>query len=67
MLTQIVKPDGDGFESGPWLEEMMKLFPNADKHRSSASLHRTLATNICETKDGRYYHCHGKFLRRFLC
>ncbi|KAJ5090280.1 hypothetical protein N7532_008964 [Penicillium argentinense] len=39
--------------------ELQKLFPSQDKHRAHASLHRTLATNIYKTKDGRYYHIHG--------
>ncbi|GAP93263.1 hypothetical protein SAMD00023353_11600010 [Rosellinia necatrix] len=39
--------------------EMAELFPNRDLHRAADGLHRTLATNIYKTKDGRCYHVHG--------
>ncbi|KAI0206207.1 CoA-transferase family III [Astrocystis sublimbata] len=39
--------------------EMRRLFPDTDLHRFSKGLHRTLATNIYKTKDGRCYHTHG--------
>ena len=34
-------------------------FKNRDLHRAGSSLHRTLATNIYKTRDGRFYHTHG--------
>ncbi|OLN97832.1 Succinyl-CoA-L-malate CoA-transferase beta subunit [Colletotrichum chlorophyti] len=42
-----------------WSEEMKRMFPDEDKHRCSASLHRMLLTNMCKTKDGRCYQIHG--------
>lgn len=62
FLTQKIGENGQGepmnvFDSS----EMIKYgFRNTDLHRASATLQRTLATNIYRTKDGRYYHCHGE-------
>ncbi|KAF4870967.1 Succinyl-CoA--L-malate CoA-transferase beta subunit [Colletotrichum siamense] len=42
-----------------FLPEVMKMFPNTDLHRCSASLHRQLATNIYKTKDGKCYQMHS--------
>ncbi|KAI1752485.1 CoA-transferase family III domain-containing protein [Xylaria castorea] len=39
--------------------QMTRLFPDQDLHRVNDGLHRTLATNIYKTKDGRSYHIHG--------
>ncbi|KAI0866503.1 CoA-transferase family III domain-containing protein [Xylaria cubensis] len=39
--------------------KMTQLFPDQDLHRVNDGLHRTLATNIYKTKDGRCYHIHG--------
>ena len=39
--------------------ELHKFFPNGDIHRSHATIHRALATNIYCCKDGRYYNLHG--------
>lgn len=39
--------------------ELYKLIPDYDFHKSSSSLHRSAATNIYRTKDGRYFHLHG--------
>ncbi|KAK5090947.1 hypothetical protein LTR05_001125 [Lithohypha guttulata] len=36
-----------------------KFIPNYDLHRQQGSLHRSAATNIYRTKDGRYFHLHG--------
>lgn len=52
-----VKPMGKDWLNPKVLAEYG--FPNADIHRAGASPHRVLATNIYETKDGRFYHCHG--------
>lgn len=41
---------------GPQIE---KFFPNCDIHRSKATLHRSLATNIYRCKDGRYFNIHS--------
>lgn len=59
LIAQIVGPDGKPAPYSPLTKGGEKLFPNEDKHRSNASLHRSLATNIYRTKDGRYYHVHG--------
>ena len=37
-------------------------FRSWDLHRVAADLHRMLATNIYRTRDGRWYHTHGKYL-----
>ncbi|KAI1423107.1 CoA-transferase family III domain-containing protein [Xylaria sp. FL1777] len=39
--------------------EMTRIFPDRDLHRSADGQHRSLATNIYKTKDGRCYHVHG--------
>lgn len=40
--------------------EFLKVFPaKFDLHGMGASLHRSLATNIYKTKDGRFFHLHG--------
>jgi hypothetical protein len=39
--------------------ELEKFFPNGDIHRSHATLHRSLATNIYRCKDGKYFNIHG--------
>ncbi|KAI5921703.1 CoA-transferase family III [Camillea tinctor] len=59
MLGQFVKGDGTPVHMDPFSPETLSLFPSRDLHRSQASLHRTLATNIYKTKDGRFYHVHG--------
>ncbi|KAJ5058821.1 CoA-transferase family III domain-containing protein [Bipolaris maydis] len=58
VVSQLIK-DGKPVPIGPLSEEVARLFPNQDKHRSLANLHRSLATNIYKTKDGRFYHLHG--------
>ena len=35
------------------------LVPNYDLHKAGSSLHRSAATNIYKTKDGRFFHLHG--------
>jgi crotonobetainyl-CoA:carnitine CoA-transferase CaiB-like acyl-CoA transferase len=61
FLTQIVDKDGSvkPLNAFKGAEMVQYGFKNWDLHRAAASLHRTLATNIYETKDGRYYHTHG--------
>jgi crotonobetainyl-CoA:carnitine CoA-transferase CaiB-like acyl-CoA transferase len=58
LLTQILD-DGKVKPFTISSPEYATVFKNEDKHRMAASLHRSLATNIYRTKDGRYYHCHG--------
>lgn len=61
FLTQVVTPDGKTKSLNAFNgKEMIDYgFKNCDLHRAGTSLHRTLATNIYKTKDGRFYHCHG--------
>lgn len=40
-------------------ERLFKYFPNCDKHRMNASIHRNLATNIYKCSDGRFFQSHG--------
>ena len=58
MLAQVLR-DGKPEPIGLFAPASAKMFPNQDLHRAGASLHRTLATNIYKTKDGRYFHLHG--------
>jgi hypothetical protein len=58
MLVKVIQ-DGKAEPVGLLAPAGAKLFPNKDLHRAGASLHRTLATNIYKTKDGRYFHLHG--------
>lgn len=51
--------DGKPVPVDPFSTDILKLFPNQDMHNSQKSLHRSLATNIYKTKDGRFYHLHG--------
>ncbi|KAK5168145.1 uncharacterized protein LTR77_006713 [Saxophila tyrrhenica] len=61
FLTQVIDKDGKAQALNAFKgSEMEKYgFKNWDLHRASTSLHRTLATNIYKTKDGRFYHTHG--------
>lgn len=59
LIGQVVK-DGKPTPLTLFSGGMAEMFPNQDLHRASASLHRTLATNIYKTKDGRFFHLHGK-------
>ena len=63
MLAQWMK-DGKAVPVGLLSKEIQELLPNEDKHRATASLHRTLATNIYKTKDGRFYHTHGELSQK---
>lgn len=40
----------------------VEYFPNCDKHGAASTLHRSSATNIYKTKDGRFFHIHGSYL-----
>jgi hypothetical protein len=60
MIARMIDDQNGEVKQVPWgSKEMHRIFPNRDLHRASASVHRTLATNIYRTKDGRFYHCHG--------
>jgi len=39
---------------------LAKWFPSTDIHRLQGTHHRASCTNIYKTKDGRYFHLHGK-------
>ncbi|CAK3736810.1 -transferase family III [Lecanosticta acicola] len=63
FLLQVVNPETGGeaqdvnvFAPGR-MEELG--FPNTDLHRAGSTPQRALATNIYQTKDGRFYHLHG--------
>ncbi|KAF3911733.1 hypothetical protein AA313_de0205210 [Arthrobotrys entomopaga] len=61
VIAQIIK-DGKPtplLSSSGGNTDLDRLFPNEDKHDSGPSPYRGRATNIYETKDGRFYHCHG--------
>ena len=68
FLTQVIDSDGSKKDLNAFkaLSMLNYGFKNADLHNAGSSLHRVLATNIYQTKDGRFYHCHGKYnpLRR---
>lgn len=59
MLAKVVTEDGKSEPIGLFAPAGAKLFPNRDLHKAGSSLHRTLATNIYKTKDGRFFHLHG--------
>lgn len=63
FLTKVIEKNGEVKDLNAFNGKLMEEygFKNADLHRASASLQRQLATNIYKTKDGRYYHCHGKY------
>ncbi|KAF3294222.1 hypothetical protein TWF132_003653 [Orbilia oligospora] len=58
LLAQIIE-NGKPTPLSPLSPDMQRMFPSEDKHRSQASTIRKWATNIYQTKDGRYYHTHG--------
>ena len=64
FLTKVIDKNGQEQDLNAFkAQEMVDYgFKNWDRHRASASLHRVLATNIYRTKDGRFYHVHGKSL-----
>jgi hypothetical protein len=57
-ITQYLK-DGKPVPADPFSADILKLFPNRDRHSSQKGLHRSLTTNIYKTKEGRFYHLHG--------
>ncbi|KAK2017372.1 CoA-transferase family III [Colletotrichum eremochloae] len=61
LLAQLIGKDGKFAPMAlmNFVPEAMKMFPETDKHRTAASLHRALVTNMYKTKDGRYYECYG--------
>ncbi|KAI0846762.1 CoA-transferase family III [Daldinia vernicosa] len=58
FLARVVK-DSRPVRINLFSKEISEWFPNRDLHRAAGSQHRTLATNIYKTKDGRFYHIHG--------
>lgn len=58
LLTSISAEDGvasvrtEGFST-------TSIFPSCDIYRNSATVYRICASNIYETKDGRYFHLHS--------
>ena len=62
FLAKVIGPDGEPLSTNIFQPKVLEEygFKSCDLHRASASLHRTLATNIYRTKDGRFYHCHGE-------
>ena len=65
FLMKVVNDSGEPVTLDVWNPEQSAGygFRNTDLHRATADLHRVLATNIYETKDGRFYHAHGKVHR----
>lgn len=63
FLAQLIGPDGMPQEAGVNFMDAKTAetygFKNTDLHRAAGSPQRKLATNIYQTKDGRYYHVHG--------
>ncbi|KAF2169345.1 hypothetical protein M409DRAFT_36218 [Zasmidium cellare ATCC 36951] len=63
FLAQVVEKDGKPKSSGVNFLDAKAAekigIKNTDLHRAGATLQRQLATNIYQTKDGRYYHVHG--------
>lgn len=52
--------DGRLIPIDPTSKDILALIGDADKHQSRSTPLRTLITNIYQTKDGRFYHTHGK-------
>ncbi|TKA68496.1 hypothetical protein B0A55_08796 [Friedmanniomyces simplex] len=67
FMTKVVTEDGKEAKVNVFDAGTMKDFgfPSTDLH-NCAGLHRTLATNIYRTSDGRYYHCHGRPKKRYI-
>jgi hypothetical protein len=62
-MLSTIDPKGDPITPADQMEgdpRMLQYFPDCDLHRLGATFHRTSATNIYKTKDGRYFHLHGK-------
>ena len=62
FFGKLVNSSGEVVDFGPFTPKTLEEhgYKNQDFHRVSGSLHRRLATNIYRTKDGRYFHVHGK-------
>lgn len=62
FLTQKVGANGEPEPLNTFdPREMVKYgFKNTDLHRAAGDWQRMLATNIYRTKDGRFYHTHGR-------
>lgn len=64
ILLNTIDPDGGNISlanvSDPEIRAKFEsYFKNTDIHKMSSSPHRSAATNIYQTKDGRYFHIHG--------
>lgn len=61
LIVQIIDETGKPKPLNPLDSSIQKLFPSQDIHNSLGSLHRSTATSIYKTNDGRFYHVHGEF------
>ena len=63
MSAMLYTIDPDGKHGGPARisdrDQITKWFKDCDLHNAASSLHRSAATNIYRTKDGKYFHLHG--------
>ncbi|KAF6823405.1 putative alpha methylacyl-CoA racemase [Colletotrichum plurivorum] len=61
LIASMIGQDGKmtPMAMASFMPEVMRMFPDTDKHRCQAGLHRQLTTNIYKTKDERYYQTHG--------
>lgn len=62
ILLWVADPKGKALSGAAAFQdpEFGKVFPQKwDLHRTGDGLHRTSATNIYKTKDGRFFHVHG--------
>lgn len=62
-------PDGENLSIGHFTtpgkqrDALLEAFPDADKYETNDPLNAAL-TNIYRTKDGRFFHVHGRFPSR---
>ena len=63
LISKVVEANGEIKSCSLFDPKFMEEhgFKNLDLHRAGASMQRVLATNIYKTKDGRFYHCHGRY------
>jgi hypothetical protein len=71
--VNVIDPEGENLNflkaiTAEGRDKVARYFPNCDRHRAmDGNLHRSMATNIYPTKDGRYYHTHGMMSHTSQC
>jgi hypothetical protein len=66
-LLWTIDPSGENLSAASLVSEegrqkLVKYFPSWDKYGANNGPYNTAATNIYKTKDGKFFHIHGKLI-----